>query len=256
MPCKNIRRENVRRLFLARNQHARTGPRKTAQALLHVDAERERREPRQVADAFGDVLVERDGVAEAAAARMRRGGEEAVVRRMPAVHVGMRHAAEHGEIVAMLLEQFEVGRQRVIAPALLREEMFRQQAEVVADAEASGAASRPASRRRPCVWPRRRTPGASRRAAAARARCRRRGGTGGARRQRCVETNGPIIGSAVRLVFMSVTLIPDQITCCRNSSLCTISWTASARRNSLRAGAFEDLLRSARSLKRTGAPVA
>src|SRR6266487_4479272 len=86
-------------------------------------------------DALADVLVERDGVAEAAAARMRRGREEAVVCRMPPIHVGMRHTAENGEIVAMFLENFQIRRQWVIAPALLREELFGQQTKVVADAE-------------------------------------------------------------------------------------------------------------------------
>ena len=105
VPCRNMPLEDVRRLFLARNQHARSRSRKGCAALLDVDAERQRREAREMADAFGDVLVERDGVAEPAAARMRRGGEEAVVRRMPAVHVGMRHAAEDGEVVAVLLQQ-------------------------------------------------------------------------------------------------------------------------------------------------------
>ena len=66
---------------------------------------------------------------------MRRGREEAIVRRMPAIHVGMRHAAEDGEIVAMLLEDLEIRRQWVITPVLLREEMFGQQTQVVADAE-------------------------------------------------------------------------------------------------------------------------
>src|SRR5439155_7688393 len=103
--------------------------------LLHIDTERERREPGEMPDALADVLVERDGVAEAAAARMRRGREEAIVRRMPAIHVGMRHAAEDGEIVAMLLEDLEIRRQWVITPVLLREEMFGQQTQVVADAE-------------------------------------------------------------------------------------------------------------------------
>ena len=86
-------------------------------------------------DALADVLVERDGVAETGAARMGRGREKTIVRRMPAVHVGMPHAAEHGEIIAMLPEHFEVRRQRIIPPAFLGEEMFRQQTEIVADAE-------------------------------------------------------------------------------------------------------------------------
>ena len=83
-----------------------------------------------------DVLIERDGVAEAAAARMRRRGEEAVVRRVPAIDVRMRDAAEDGEVVAVLLEHFEIGRERVVAArSAFGKELVRQQAEVVADAE-------------------------------------------------------------------------------------------------------------------------
>src|ERR1700687_2415253 len=88
-----------------------------------------------MADALGDILVERDGVAKAAAARMRRGGEEAIVRGMSAIDVRMRNAAEDGEVVAVFFEVLEIRRQRVIAPALLWEKLTRQQAEVVADAE-------------------------------------------------------------------------------------------------------------------------
>ena len=83
-----------------------------------VDAERERGEPREVADPLGDVLVERDRVAEPAAAGVRRGGEEAVVGRVPAVDVGVRDAAEDGEVVAVLLEQLQVGRGLVVAAGL------------------------------------------------------------------------------------------------------------------------------------------
>jgi hypothetical protein len=63
------------------------------------------------------------------------GGEEAIVRRMSAVHVGMHYATEDREIVAMLLEQFQVGRELIPASAVLREEMFRQQSKIIADAE-------------------------------------------------------------------------------------------------------------------------
>src|SRR5262245_206475 len=54
---------------------------------------------------------------------------------MATIDVRVPHTAEHREIVAMLPEHFEIGRERVIASTLLREEMFRQQAEIVADAE-------------------------------------------------------------------------------------------------------------------------
>ena len=120
--------EDFRSLLIARDEHAGAGPRKTAHALLDVDAEVQGREPRQMPDALGDVLVERDGVAEAAAARMRRGGEEAVVRRMPAVHVRMRHAAEDGQVVAVRLQVLQIRRQRVAAAGLLGEEPVGQQA--------------------------------------------------------------------------------------------------------------------------------
>ena len=45
---------------------------------------------------------------------MGRGGQKADVRRMAAIDVRMRHAAEHGEIVAEVLEQFQVRRQGVV----------------------------------------------------------------------------------------------------------------------------------------------
>ena len=100
-------------------------------------------------DAFADVLVERDGVLEPRAARVRRGREETVVRRMPAIDFRMRHAAEHRKAIPMFLQRFEVRRQRIAASAFLGEEMFRQQAEVIADAEhpARLSARRHASRR-------------------------------------------------------------------------------------------------------------
>ena len=59
---------------------------------------------------LGDELVERDRVAEPAAARVRGRGQEADVRRMPAVHVRVRDAAEHGEVVAVLAQGLQVRR--------------------------------------------------------------------------------------------------------------------------------------------------
>ena len=107
--------EHPARFVLRRNRHARAGPRQAARAP--VDRQRQRREPRQHPDPLGDVLVERNRVAERAAARMRRRGQEADVRRMAAIHVRVRHAAEHGEVVAVLLQGLQVGRGRVVAPA-------------------------------------------------------------------------------------------------------------------------------------------
>ena len=56
--------------------------------MLDVDAEGERGEAREMADVLGGELIERDGVVEAAAARVRRAGEEADVGGMAAVDVG------------------------------------------------------------------------------------------------------------------------------------------------------------------------
>jgi hypothetical protein len=61
-----------------------------------------------VADAFRDVLVEGDGVAETAAARVRGRREEAIVRRVAAIDIRVRDAAEDGEVVAVLLQEIEV----------------------------------------------------------------------------------------------------------------------------------------------------
>jgi hypothetical protein len=90
---------------------------------------------RQVADAFGDVLVEGDRIAKAAASGMRGGGEKAVVRGMPAIHIRVRDAAEDREIVSMFLELLQVRGEGVIASALFGKKLVRQQAEIVADRE-------------------------------------------------------------------------------------------------------------------------
>ena len=131
--------EDLGRPVLAGNEHASRRPRQAACALRHVDAERERRITRQVPDTLGDVLVEGDAVAEAAARRMRRGRQEADVRRVAAIHIGVHDAAAHGEIVAEGAKLLQIGRQLVVAPCLtgFREELVRQHAEVIADAEKS-----------------------------------------------------------------------------------------------------------------------
>ena len=127
--------KHVRRFFLARDEGARSRPRETALTLLDIDPESERRETRFVADAFCDVLIEGDGIAETATAGMRRRGEEAHVGGMTGVHVGMRHAAEHRKIVAMVREVLQVGREGVAAAGLSGEKLIGEQAEVIADSE-------------------------------------------------------------------------------------------------------------------------
>ena len=68
-------------------------------------------------------------------AALRRGGQEAVVRRMAAIHIGIPYATEDREIVALSFEQFQVRRELITATALLGKEMFRQQSKIIADAE-------------------------------------------------------------------------------------------------------------------------
>ena len=131
-----------------------------ALAAHDVDAEGERGEAGEVADVLGDVLVERDGVAEAAAAGMRRGGEEADVGGVAAVDVRVRDAAEDGEVVAVLLEVAEVGRERVAAARRRWGRSGRAAGRGCCRCRGSAAAVRVA---RSC-----RTPGSWRRAAAGR----------------------------------------------------------------------------------------
>ena len=60
---------------------------------------------------------------------------EADVGRMTAVDIGVRNAGKNGEVLAVLLENFKVGRGRVVAARIGGEELSGQKAEVVADAE-------------------------------------------------------------------------------------------------------------------------
>ncbi len=140
--------EHPRRLTFRGDCHAESV--RPRQAAAAIDCQRERREPGQRTEVFGYQLVERQRVAEGAAARMRGHGEEADVCRVTAVHTRMRHAAHDGEIGAVLLEQLQVRRERVVTAIIFGEERLRQQAEVVANAK------HPPRRLRrfggPCEW--------------------------------------------------------------------------------------------------------
>src|ERR1043166_8596309 len=83
------------------------------------------------------MLVERNRVSERTAAGMRRGGEETDVSRMPAVHVGMRYAAENTEVLAVFLQPLEIRRGLILCARPRREKLIRKQTEIVADAEQS-----------------------------------------------------------------------------------------------------------------------
>ena len=138
--------EHLGGALLWRDGDTGSRPRETAPAA--VDRERERRETRADADALGDILVERDAIAERAARRVRRGREERDVGRMAAVHIRMGDAAEHREILAVVLQVLEIGRQRVVEAGVRREEEIGPQAEVVADAKQAARLGTRGERRR------------------------------------------------------------------------------------------------------------
>ena len=94
--------EDVGRALFGRDGHAGACPGETARRA--IDGQRERRESRECADALGDELIERYGVAERTARRVRCRGEEADVGGMAAVDVRMRDPADHREVVAVRLE--------------------------------------------------------------------------------------------------------------------------------------------------------
>ena len=129
--------EDLAWLILGRDHYPATRPGEAVLPLLNVDPHREGGETGQVADPLRRKLIERDRVAESAAARVRRTGQEAVVRRMAGVDVRMPDAAEDGEVVPVGTELLEVWRE-LIAEALRfrrREEVPGKDAKIVADRE-------------------------------------------------------------------------------------------------------------------------
>ena len=194
------------------------------------------------ADPFGHELVERDRVAERAAGRVRGRGQEADVRRVAAVHVRVRHAAEHGEVVAVFLEQLQVRRGRVVAARVLGEERLAAARRGCCRCRTSAAGplrgGRPRERRAASI------PGT-----AAPSPRPRRGGSGGER-------------SVVAWTRMG----PDRDPVCRSSPVFpTCSGTGRsarsrgrccARRTGRAFAASRIFSISSRSENRTGAPVA
>src|SRR5258705_12760738 len=102
---------------------------------MPIHPQRQRWKTRKMTNPLANILVERDCVAETGAAWIRRCGEKTIVRWMPAIHIRMRDTAEHSEIGPIFPQHFEIRRRRVVAPAVFREEMFRQQTKVVADSK-------------------------------------------------------------------------------------------------------------------------
>src|ERR1043166_4013356 len=84
-------------------------------------------------NAFANILIEGNCVAEASAAGMGCCRQKAIIGRVPAVHIGMGNTGEHSEIIAKILQHLQIWRERIIAAALFWEELLRQQSEIVAD---------------------------------------------------------------------------------------------------------------------------
>ena len=86
---------------------------------------------------LGRQLVERDRVLETRQAREPRRGQPAHLRRMAvgAGLIGMRQPGEQREVIAKVLEDFEIGGQRVIRPGFPGEQERRVQAQRRANAD-------------------------------------------------------------------------------------------------------------------------
>jgi len=66
---------------------------------------------------------------------VRCGGEKGDIGGVAAIDIGMGDAAHDREVVAVVLEEFEVRGEVVIFTGIFREERLVEQAQVVADAE-------------------------------------------------------------------------------------------------------------------------
>ena len=118
--------EDLGGLVLGRNRHAGAGAGQTA--ATGIDRESQGWEAGQDADALCDVLVERDRVTEGARTGVWRAGDEANIGRMPTIDIRVRDATKDCEIVAVLLQQFQIGRRLIVLVIALREEIAGQQA--------------------------------------------------------------------------------------------------------------------------------
>ena len=94
-------------------------------------------ESRLAADVLGRELIERDRVPKPGPARSRRAGQEAGRGLVgePRAHPRVRQAGDDREVVAEVLEDFQVRREFVVLAGLLREEVRRVQPQRRADAD-------------------------------------------------------------------------------------------------------------------------
>ena len=109
------RLENLGCAALGGQHHAAAGEGERLVAAFG-NHERQRGDAGLEPDLFGGKLVQRDAVAKRGGAGMRSAGEEGRLRTMPAADFRQRGAAEDGELLAEILERFEIRRERVVAP--------------------------------------------------------------------------------------------------------------------------------------------
>ena len=136
--------EHLRRRVVRRHDRPGAGPGQAEPFARQGQAG----EARLAADVLGRELVERDRVAKAGPARARHAGQEAGRGLVgePRTHPRMRQPGDDREIVAVVLEQFQVGRELVVLAGLLGKEIGGMQSQRRADAD---HAPRRLRRRRP-----------------------------------------------------------------------------------------------------------
>ena len=125
--------EHLGGLVFGRNRHSRARARQTF--VARIDRQGQRREPGLDADPLRHELIQRNRVAERTAARVRGCRDKAHISRVTAVHVGIRHTAEYREVLPVLLQQLQIRRRLVVLVLPFREEIARQQAQIIIDRE-------------------------------------------------------------------------------------------------------------------------
>ena len=124
--------KNAGRPIVGGNHHAAAGVRRAAAATERIQLQRGETRVRQ--EPLDGPLVERDRVLEAAAAGMGGRREEGRIRGVAAIDRGMGQAGKDRELVAVLLDDFEIGGELVVAARLPWKQVFGVQTQRRVDA--------------------------------------------------------------------------------------------------------------------------
>lgn len=124
--------EHARRPTLRRHRRSAVSPRQTKP----LARQRQGGESRLAVQVFGRELIQRNAVAKSGPLlRMRCGGQKAVVGIVAGADVRVRQPGDHREVVAKILEDFQVRRQLIVPPRLLRKEVLWMHSERRVDAD-------------------------------------------------------------------------------------------------------------------------